>query len=539
MSTEKFHTFSDKELNGIELPKLFTFPFHYIPHPLCIIAASRVQEHLNIHTEWTTELQEGKMMGVLVVQKNKKIGFLAAFSGNLCHCNNHDFFVPAVYDLLAEKGFFRQEEDEISKINLEISHSLQSSERKELLEKIDSLHAQAEKEIFSFKLFMKEAKKQRDLLRQQGEVSQQLIAESQFQKAELKRIQTRWNNAIDTMKQKLDCIDSQIKELKEERHKRSISLQKRIFQHFNMLNAHGSTKNLCEIFSEARQSAPPAGAGECAAPKLLQYAYLNDYKPIAMAEFWVGRSPKDEIRRHGCFYPSCKTKCEPILNWMLQGLNVEPNPFNNNCRCDKIEILFEDEWLLIVNKPAGMLSVPGKTSSDSLQNKIQRLYPDCESPLIVHRLDMATSGLIIFAKTKSIHKLMQDMFKCRKITKRYIAILDGIIKPDSGKINLPLILNPQERPLQCVNHTCGKTAITRFEVLSRKNKKTRIAFYPETGRTHQLRVHSAHYEGLNTPIVGDSLYGTHSDRLYLHAESLHFTHPVTGEIIHITSQCPF
>lgn len=386
---------------------------------------------------------------------------------------------------------------------------------------------------------MKEAKKQRDLLRQQGKNSQQLIAESQFQKAELKRIQTRWNNTIDTMKQKLDCIDSQINKLKEERHKRSLSLQKRIFQHFNMLNAQGSTKDLCEIFSEARQSAPPAGAGECAAPKLLQYAYLNDYKPIAMAEFWVGRSPKDEIRRHGCFYPSCKTKCEPILNWMLQGLNVEPNSLNDNCSCDKIKTLFEDEWLLIVNKPAGMLSVPGKTSSDSLQNKIQRLYPDCEPPLIVHRLDMATSGLIIFAKTKSIHKLMQDMFKCRKITKRYIAILDGIIKPDSGKINLPLILNPQERPLQCVNHTCGKTAITRFEVLSRENGKTRIAFYPETGRTHQLRVHSAHNEGLNTPIIGDSLYGTHSDRLYLHAESLHFTHPITGKIIHITSQCPF
>ena len=539
MHDEKFHRFDSKDLRNVDLPKQFTFPFHYTPHPLCIKAAEYVQNHLLSHDEWQEELKRGKMMGVLVVEKENEMGFLAAFSGNIAHCNNHPYFVPAVYDLLSEKGFFRPEEDEISTINKKINKETHSPERKNAIEDVENIKTQANTEISAYKQFMKASKAQRDEQRKQGIDNNLLIAESQFQKAELKRIQVRWQQEIDAAKSRLDAIDNSIAQWKTERSKRSAALQERIFSHFIMLNASGESRDLCEIFADTPQHTPPAGAGECAAPKLLQYAYTNSYHPLAMAEFWVGNSPKEEIRRHGCFYPSCKAKCEPILGWMLQGLDVEPNPLVKQIDETPLDVIFEDEWLIVVNKPAGMLSIPGKLSSDSLQERVQRLRPSEEPPMIVHRLDMATSGLLIFAKTKEVHKRMQALFKTHDIKKQYTAILDGEIQINSGEIRLPLILNPKERPLQMVSHTHGKPAITRFEVVSCSEGKTRVHFYPITGRTHQLRIHAAHPEGLNTPILGDTLYGTPADRLYLHAETLDFTHPITGKHIHLATPCPF
>ena len=539
MHDEKFHRFDSKDLRNVDLPKQFTFPFHYTPHPLCIKAAEYVQNHLLSHDEWQEELKRGKMMGVLVVEKENEMGFLAAFSGNLAHCNNHPYFVPAVYDLLSEKGFFRPEEDEISTINKKINKETHSPERKNAIEDVENIKTQANTEISAYKQFMKASKAQRDEQRKQGIDNNLLIAESQFQKAELKRIQVRWQQEIDTAKSRLDAIDNRIAQWKTERSKRSAALQERIFSHFIMLNASGESRDLCEIFADTPQHTPPAGAGECAAPKLLQYAYINSYRPLAMAEFWVGNSPKEEIRRHGCFYPSCKAMCEPILGWMLQGLDVEPNPLDKQIDEAPLNVIFEDEWLIVVNKPAGMLSIPGKLSSDSLQERVQRLRPGEEPPMIVHRLDMATSGLLIFAKTKEVHKRMQALFKTHDIKKQYTAILDGEIQINSGEIRFPLILNPKERPLQMVSHTHGKPAITRFEVVSCSEGKTRVHFYPITGRTHQLRIHAAHPEGLNTPILGDTLYGTPADRLYLHAETLDFTHPITGKHIHLATPCPF
>ena len=539
MHDKRFHCFSDTELAGVTLPQLFTFPFFYTPHPLCVIASRHVQTYLDSHTEWNAELQQGKMMGVLVVEKENEVGFIAAFSGNLAHSNNHSYFVPAIYDLLSEKGFFRQEEENISLINRKIATEINSPKRLSLIERISTAELNAKREIDDYKAFMKQAKTQRDILRANGADSAPLIAESQHQKAELKRIQARWTQAIDLLKNELRYYYKKIEKWKSERQGRSSALQERIFRHFVILNARGERKDLCDIFASTTQSAPPAGAGECAAPKLLQYAYNNGYTPLAMAEFWVGNSPKEEIRRHGHFYPSCKAKCEPILNWAMQGLDVEPNPLAESPIKSTLNIIFEDDWLLVVNKPEGVLSVPGKLSVDSIQEQVQRLYPENEKPLIVHRLDMATSGLLIFAKTQSVYKAMQSQFASRKVKKRYIAILDGTIKQKNGTISLPLTLNPQERPLQVVNHTIGKPAITHFEVLECNNNKTRIAFYPKTGRTHQLRVHSAHSGGLNAPIIGDTLYGSPAERLFLHAESVTFFHPITGLQIQITSPCPF
>ncbi len=534
----RFHRFTAKELEGEECPALFTFPFHYVPHPLCVSAAGQLREYLSTRHDWQDELLQGKMMGVLVVQKGDEMGFLAAFSGNLAHGNNHEYFVPAVYDLLSLDGFFPPEETQISEINAKIKAEENSSGRQSLISQLSEAISKSKSEIDDYRKLMQQSKINRDNRRREGADEALLIAESQFQKAELKRIRSRWQELLTQLKEQLAESDNKIAAWKTERKQRSQALQQRIFRNFVMLNARGESRDLCEIFENTPQGLPPAGAGECAAPKLLQYAYIQGYKPLAMAEFWVGRSPKDEIRHDGHFYPSCKAKCEPILKWMLQGLNVEPNPLEKIVQHTKIEVLYDDDFMVAVNKPHGMLSVPGKLSAISLQERVQQLYLQCEIQ-VVHRLDMATSGVLLFAKNRIIHKALQNMFASRQVKKQYVAILDGEVEEHSGIINLPLILNPDDRPRQIVSYTHGKPAITHYEVIDIKEGKTRIYFYPETGRTHQLRVHASHPDGLNAPIIGDALYGTHASRLHLHAQTIIFVHPITGREIYITTPCPF
>ena len=534
----RFHKFTDDELANVELPSLFTYPFNYVPHELCKIASQRLIDYLDSRLNWKEELQAGKMMGVLIIKHNDEIGYLAAYSGNLAHCYNHEYFVPAICDLLASDGFFAPEEAIISGINKMIDYELVNSERLSALDHMHRYKLIADKEISDYKRLMKESKILRDTMRQQGADETALIAESQFQKAQLRRLQKAWAERIDKFRTIITNSDNKIKAWKEERQQRSIALQRLVFERFVMLNAHGQSKNLNEIFSTTPQGAPPSGAGECAAPKLLQYAYSNGYQPLAMAEFWVGKSPKDEVRHHGHFYPSCKAKCEPILGWMLQGLNVEPNPLENAENNAKIDVLYEDEWIIAVDKPEGMLSVPGKLSVDSLQQRVQKMY-EGEYTHIIHRLDMATSGIILFARSSEIHKRLQAMFKSRQIDKCYVAILDGEIRNKTGIIDLPLTLNPNDRPRQMVSHQYGKPAITHYETIYARNGKTFVMFYPITGRTHQLRVHASHCDGLNTPILGDTLYGTANDRLYLHAHRLKFKHPITGNEIAIVSPIPF
>ena len=448
---------------NLPLPQLFTYPFHYTPHPLCVKAAEEVQQYLQSRTDWYEELQQGKMFGVLVVKTSTgEVGYLAAFSGNLAGSNHHDYFVPPVYDLLNPDGYFKEEEARISAINVMLNH-------------------------------------------------------------------TNDNNQ--------EIIEA----LKEERKQRSIALQQWIFEQFRLRNARGEEQDIYSIFTQTAHRNPPAGTGECAAPKLLQYAYLNNLQPLAMAEFWWGDSPKGEIRRHGHYYPACRHKCEPILNFMLQGLEVEPNPLlTSNTDATQLETVYEDDYLLVVNKPAGMLSVPGKTGQASVLTLLQERYPDATGPILVHRLDMATSGLLLAAKDKDTHALLQKQFEGRTVKKRYIALLEGIPQAEpKGFIRLPLRPDFDNRPLQMVCYEYGKPAVTRYEIMDTENDRTRMAFYPETGRTHQLRVHAAHREGLNCPIVGDPLYGQPTDRLYLHAERLEFRHPVTGQRLQIQKEAPF
>lgn len=534
-------------ITDIPLPERFTYPFCYTPHPLCILAAKEVQSYLTRQTAWKDELRQGKMFGVLIVQtEHGETGYLAAFSGILAGKNLHPFFVPPVYNLLQPQGFFKIEEENISSINRNIRQLENDKAYAALSAELARTIQSAENILATAKAQLKEAKTAREQRRKEKELNAQeeaeLIRESQFQKAEYKRLERSWKARITTLQTQTEDWERRISALKSERKTRSAALQQKLFEQFGMLNYRGEVKNLCEIFGQTVHKTPPAGAGECAAPKLLQQAYLHGWKPIAMAEFWWGDSPKTEIRHHGHYYPACKGKCEPILQHMLQGLQVEANPMLKRMQVPSknLEIVYEDPWLSVINKPAGILSVPGKEDAVSVYSLMREQYPEADGPLTVHRLDMATSGLMLIAKTKRVHQNLQAQFKNRLVRKRYVALLEGIVPKDKGTVDLPLCLNPLDRPRQMVHTEHGKPAITDYQVLERLDgKRTRIAFYPRTGRTHQLRIHAAHPLGLHCPIIGDELYGEKADRLYLHAEYLEFTHPITGETVRITKEAEF
>lgn len=539
--------FFKQNIEGISLPEKFTFPFHYTPHPLTRIAAGEVRSYLSTRLDWQDEIGKGKMFGVLIVKTSDgSIGYLAAFSGNLAGSNMHDFFVPPVYDLLNPDGYFRKEESEISALNRRISEISGSDYYLMAKKAQEEIKIQASFSLASAKEELKRGKKDRDEKRANSNLSPEeldaMIRESQFQKAEYKRLENSWKEKLNEVEQKAKGFDAEILQLKQERKTRSAALQLWLFRQFDMLNAKGEHKDLCEIFKDTPQGLPPAGAGECALPKLLQYAYLYGLQPLAMGEFWCGMSPKDEIRHDGYFYPSCKGKCEPILKHMLVGLDVEPNPLAKDLFKDTpLNILYEDEWIVAVEKPSGMLSVPGKNDLDSVQQRLRLMYPDATGPLVVHRLDMATSGILLAAKDKDVHARLQSQFETRSISKEYIAILDGVPSQEFGIIDLPICLNPLDRPRQMVDFENGKSAITEYKVECIKNGQAKVVFKPHTGRTHQLRVHSAHVSGLGCPISGDELYGNpeSASRLCLHASRLVFRHPVSDKEIEIVSPSPF
>ena len=538
----KLHYFADS-ISLLSLPEKFTYPFHYTPHPLCVAAAGEVGRYLSTKGEWQGELRKGKMFGVLIVRTGEgEVGYLAAFSGILAGKNRHTYFVPPVYDVQEPDGFFRIEEEQISGINRRIEELQADVRYKDCKQRLADETILAGQVLDDIRGRMKAAKVERDRLRSTVTRvdSEQLIRESQFQKAELKRQKQYWKDHLASLQTEVEVFETEIERLKAERKTRSAALQQWLFKQFRMLNARGEERDLCNLFKDTVQKTPPAGAGECAAPKLLQYAYRNGWQPLAMAEFWWGDSPKNEIRRHGYYYPACKGKCGPILKHMLQGLHVEENPLETDMYRDtELEIMYEDEWLSVVNKPAGMLSVPGKSDIDSVYGRVRRMYPEATGPMVVHRLDMATSGLILIAKTKEVHQNLQAQFKNRTVCKRYVAWLDGIVEKKEGHIELPLRPDPEDRPRQVVDAVHGKPAVTDYTVLHYDSGRTFISFIPKTGRTHQLRVHSAHPLGLNAPIVGDELYGKRADRLYLHAEYLGFIHPVSGVYMEIEKESGF
>lgn len=538
------HRFS-QDISDIALPEAFTWPFHYVPHALSVIAAEEVKSYLATRLDWSEEIARGKMFGVLVVEDgNGELGFLSAFSGNLAGSNCHDYFVPPIYDMLQPGDFFRRGEAEISSINAQILSIEQNADYLSAKRELDVATANAESTLSELKATLVERKKGRDMRRKEGEKDDALILESQRDNADLQRTKRALKECVAKCAERCDIYVRQLAELKGERQQRSATLQMQLFEQFRILNSRGEVKTLVELFAPTPQIIPPAGAGECAAPKLLQYAYLNGYKPIAMAEFWQGASPRGEVRHHDAFYPACNGKCKPILLFMLEGLNVEPNPLCNITPPEP-RVLWEDRWLVAIDKPCGMLSVDGKSGVRSVEEWAKERYPDITSPMIIHRLDQSTSGILLLAKDKDTHKAMQVQFIRRTVKKIYTAIVDGCVCQDSGRIDLPIKLDYDNRPRQMVAPD-GKRAITEYRVLQREESRTRIEFCPITGRTHQLRLHSAHALGLNAPIVGDEIYGVvgkvdsqKASRLYLHASYLKFVHPHTGIETIIDSSAEF
>ena len=542
-------------------------PLDYEPDPLCIQACREVQEMLARREDWQEEIARGKMFGVLIVENVKtdtdvpKWGYLAAYSGQIGGRSDWEDFVPAVFDYLQPDGYFKTHEAEISRINQSISHLEKDERMKEARTLIRQLQEERKRTIAAYQEKMKEAKAKRDSRREAGNLSEaeeaQMIRESQFMKAELRRLKKSLSEKT-ALETEFEDYQENILRLKQLRKQLSDALQQWLFSQFRMLNQEGESKDLLEIFRDealkeypqaaiatsriaALKMVPPAGSGECCEPKLLQYAYQHGYKPLQMAMFWWGESPKEEIRHHLQFYPACNGKCKPILHWMLPASTFEPEAINLSIY-DKVETLYEDREIAVIHKPEGLLSVPGKDAAQpSVYALMRRKYPEATGPLIVHRLDMATSGVLLIAKTEFAYHRLQQAFLNHQIQKKYVAIISGKEIPEKGIISLPLLPDYLNRPRQMVNHEQGKEAITEYEILERiDSSHLRIALYPKTGRTHQLRVHCAHQEGLNAPILGDPLYGNEkAARLHLHAEEITFEHPLTGKKITIKRKADF
>ena len=513
-----------------------------------MIAADEVRANMLGSEVVAAEAAKGKMFGVLVVRdKEGNVGYLAAFSGLFMGSNNVDGFVPPVFDLQNPDGYFKREEAEISAINAKIKGLEVSAEYIAAKSALEAVKCVADEALDGMRAEFAANKAGRAQMRAGGTLTADdeaaLIKASQFEKAELKRAQRAWQAKIVEKEYLLKIFTDQKALYVAERRSRSAALQQWLFRQFVMQNGRGEKRTLLDIFKEHRGCIPPAGAGECAGPKLMQYAYANSLHPLALAEFWVGESPVGEVRRDGCFYGACKSKCEPILTYMLQGLDVEENALEHGGDIKALEVVYEDEWLVAVNKPSGVLSVPGIVGGTSVQQWLREEYLRCNELFVVHRLDMATSGVLVAAKSMEVYKAMQALFASRDVKKEYIALLDGVPAVASGTINLPLAADYEDRPRQKVDLAGGKEAVTHYSVLRVVEYDGRqcalVCFEPVTGRTHQLRVHAAYKEGLNLPIVGDTLYGRWASRLMLHAATLHFVHPVSGKDMKLECKCGF
>lgn len=527
------HRFPD--ITGIALPERFTDPFRYSPHPLVQTAAGLLIRRIEASEHLSEMLAEGKMLGVLTVSdKDGQLGYLAAFSGNVQGHSHLEGFVPPIFDLLDPSGHFKAQEAEITAINKAIADAENGTRLNNLRLELTQDERDRDEEIGIFKARMAISKRERDEIRcelSDPSTLEVLIRESQFEKAELKRLKVGWEEKISLIRDEISLIEEEIREMKKRRAKMSDELQRWIFSRYIVHNALGEERSIGEIFAE-EGLVPPGGTGECAAPKLLEYAYRNGLKPLAMGEFWYGDSPDSAVRTQGRFYPSCTSKCGPLLSFMLKGLSLEADPYPAS---GKPIVVFEDTWLTIASKPAGMPSVPGLDGRLSLMEWLSSEAGNLIFP--VHRLDMDTSGIMVFAKDADTSIKLQKQFENHSVSKTYMARLSAaqngriLKKGDKGEICLPLSADYDERPRQKADSIQGKRSLTAYEVTSiLPDGSIDILFHPHTGRTHQLRVHSAHILGLGHPILGDLLYGGDcASRLYLHAAYLSFLHPVTGE----------
>ena len=537
-------------------------PFYYTPDPICDSAFQGLLERLEMLKEsqreedirFCRELEEGKMLGVLIANDKEGLSHtLYAFSGQVGSGGFHYLgFVGPVFDYLRPDGYFKIREREISQQNRDIA-DFKEEILKNAQEEYEREKARLTEEVAIFKNRCRKSKLERDARRKSGVADEaelnEMIRQSQFEKAELHRLKKRVAADLKPFEEALQSAQSKLSAMKETRRKDSEELQRWLFDNFKLINGRGESRSLSEIFAETPLRIPPSGAGECCAPKLLQAAYLEGWQPVAMAEYWYGKPKGGEIRRHGDHYPACRGKCLPVLRWMLQGVETTPalDSEDRSGGFRNPEIIYENEWFCVVDKPSGMLSVPGKGAAVSVEQWLMKRYGSGRFVRMVHRLDQDTSGLIIAAFNEKVLKTLQALFSRREVSKTYIAELEGDYRerglPEKGVIELPLSPDWLDRPRQRVDFEGGKGAVTEYEFIRVREGRSRVMFHPHTGRTHQLRVHSASESGLDMPIAGDRLYGKRGgaapSRLLLHAHKIEFTFPLDGGRYSFESPLPF
>ncbi len=528
------------------LPQQFPSPFSNTPHVVARQAATQLQKTLLAQTGCGHDFSApggGTMMGVLVVRdKCGQVGFLSAFAGSLAGRWVLPGFVPPVFDWVEREKTVSASEAELACLEQKIAQLKNSDKYHRLQSRLEQLTAQQDRAIGLLRETHRVRKAWRHEQRRKIELSDSRLAElsleSQRDKRALKEFTTQWRARLATEEEPLAKMNQQIKRFKKSRNHCFNKWRKQCYSTYVLGNWQHEKTPIAHFFAN---HTPPQGAGDCAAVKLLYYAQQHGLMPIAMAEFWWGASPRGHVRHHGHFYPACRGKCRPVLPFMLKGLDVQPHLFTSRGLDNALATLHEDDDLLVVNKPSGLLSVPGSEVQDSVLTRLKQRYPHATGPLLVHRLDMSTSGLLLVAKKAAIHKALQQQFEQRRIKKRYVAVLSKKLteQKNKGTIELPLRVDIDDRPRQMVCFDQGKSATTHWEIIAQEQETTRVYFYPFTGRTHQLRVHAAYKDGLNAPIVGDELYGEVGERLLLHAERLCFTHPKTGKRFAIEAPTPF
>ncbi|GLR76155.1 RluA family pseudouridine synthase [Aliivibrio sifiae] len=552
IASQKFTPFSHLTAHQ-DLPQRFTFPYYYTPHPLALQAIEQLQHYLENQTTWLHDFeQQGVMFGVLVVKNQQnELGYLSSYAGCPLYSFDNEqippFFVDAIFDNSAHHHHFSQQESEINQLTRHINELENSFEFIELTKNLAASIEQSDKEITEQQHAMSLTKTQRKQARKEAELQtepsltpedlnvfiRELGNQSSREKRELKALKQHWKETVSEFSERHNKQLNAIKLIKEKQAKLTKEIESAVLTSCSFLNHHGISKSLFELFTindlKTTTQDPILYSSEQNLPKLLQTAFKMGYEPLALGEFWWGSSPYDQIRQHKNLYPVCQSKCFEIIQHMLDGIETDDSPLELTPSYGKeLEIVYEDDVMVVVNKPAEFLSVSGKYITDSVHARIQERYPNATGPLIVHRLDMSTSGLLVLTLTAETNKHIQKQFIERTVEKRYTALLEGNIKSEHGIINLPLAGDMQDRPRQMVCHKHGRSAETTYEVISRNNNRTKVYLYPKTGRTHQLRVHCAHQTGLNTPIVGDDLYGFKDTRLHLHAGYLKLRHPITN-----------
>lgn len=532
-------------------PEYFPSPFVHTPHPLATHAAKLLQRSLTKHPigqhDFFSE-QGGKMLGALVVKTPAhQLGYLCGFSGMLAGRWESPGFVPPLFDLEKQQTFLPSGETKLAHFSQQINHLKAQINDRPVKANINRLRIQEDEALREREHQWVENKLKRqqqraaltselDKTRREG-ILARLSHESQQDKREKRQLKQAWAQRMAEAQFELKAIEHEILGLNTARKQLSHQLHQQVFETYQLHNRLGEQRAITEFFPTGL---PPGGTGDCTGPKLIHYAISQGLTPIALAEFWWGHPPSDGVRHHAQFYPSCRGKCLPILPFMLQGLALEEAPQPKVVAEEStLDIVYEDTDLLLVNKPTGLLSIPGISITDSVLTRLRQRYPEVKGAMLVHRLDLATSGLLLAAKTPEVHKQLQRQFTERRVEKRYVAILSRTLAESEGTIQLPLRVDLDDRPRQLVCHEWGKAGLTHWKVISRRQETTRIYLYPQTGRTHQLRVHAAHRDGLNAPIIGDELYGQPAERLMLHAEQLRFIHPGTGEAMEVRAEVPF